>query len=189
MSENKTILSPMQRLLGEDFNPALLMIMVRKSLIWCILIMLVTVSSSLLYLRYTPPVYEVNAALIVKPTNTAQALDIPIIGSAGKGSNLDIDKDIQIMRSNVILDRVIDTLNLGISYFLAGKILNEELYPNPPFTVSLEKSDDNISNYPIRFRILNNQQYQINFVPGSSSEISLSMEVMAIPFCSLKSVI
>src|SRR5215831_2961168 len=98
MKEDKAILSPLQRLLGEDFNPALLMIMIRKSLIWCILIMLVSVSASLLYLRYTLPTYEVNAALIVKPTNTAQALNIE--GFQGKNSDLDIQKDIQLMKSN-----------------------------------------------------------------------------------------
>src|SRR4249920_1977280 len=122
MKENRTILSPMQRLLGEDFNPALLMIMIRKSLFWCILIMLVTISVSLLYLRYTLPTYEVNGALIVKPNNTAQALNIESGLLQGKNSNLDIEKDIQLMKSSVILDHVIDSLQLQVSYYLAGNI-------------------------------------------------------------------
>ncbi|MBK9730780.1 MAG: hypothetical protein IPO83_05780 [Chitinophagaceae bacterium] len=61
-SERKTILSPVQRLLGEDFNPALLLIMIRKSFIWCVIILLFTTSAALIYLRYTLPTYEVNAS-------------------------------------------------------------------------------------------------------------------------------
>ncbi|MBK6482397.1 MAG: hypothetical protein IPG01_04520 [Chitinophagaceae bacterium] len=53
-NEVKAILSPVQRLLGEDFNPALLLIMIRKSFFWCVIILLVTTSSALIYLRYTP---------------------------------------------------------------------------------------------------------------------------------------
>src|SRR5882672_3024406 len=152
----------MQRLLGEDFNPALLMIMIRKSLLWCILIMLVTVSVSLLYLRYTLPTYEVNAALIVKPTNTAQALNIEGGLFQAKNSNLDIEKDIQLMKSNVILDGVIDSLDLLVSYYLSGKFLNEELYPNHPFRIHVENIDDKITDQPIRFRFISGQKFQLD---------------------------
>jgi len=163
MKDDRTILSPLQRLLGEDFNPALLVIMVRKSLLWCILIMLVTISAALLYLRYTLPTYEVNAALIVKPINTAQALDIQNNLFQTKSTDLDLQKDIQLMKSNVILDRVIDSLNLQVGYFLAGKILHEELYKNHPFTITLSNVNDDMYDRPIRFRILSDQKYQIDF--------------------------
>src|SRR6185503_20780579 len=163
MSETKIILSPMQRLLGEDFNPALLVIMVRKSLVWCIVIMLFTISASLVYLRYTKPTYEVTASLIVKPINTAQALDIQNNLFQAKNSNLDIEKDIQIMKANVIMDRVIDSLNLQIAYFHAGKILNEELYRNNPFIVRVTQVNDNFYDRPIQFRVLDGIKYQLNF--------------------------
>src|SRR5580765_7583680 len=102
MSEKPAILSPLQRLLGEDFNPALLYIMIRKSLLWCLLILLITTSAAFIYLRYTPPTYEVSASLIVKPINTAQALNIENNNNLfqSKNSNIDIEKDIQIMKSN-----------------------------------------------------------------------------------------
>ncbi|MCS6916423.1 MAG: polysaccharide biosynthesis tyrosine autokinase [Chitinophagales bacterium] len=163
MKESKAILSPLQRLFGEDFNPALLVIMVRKSFIWCVLIMLVTVSSSLLYLRYTPPTYEVNASMIVKPINTAQALDIQSGLFQTKHTNLDIEKDIQIMKSNVILDRVIDSLDLSVSYYRKGKILKEELYRNNPFEVDFVAGRDYAYETPINLRILSDSEYQLNF--------------------------
>src|ERR1043165_3758387 len=163
MSESRIILSPMQRLLGEDFNPALLMIMIRKSLVWCVVIMLITISAALVYLRYTYPTYEVTASLIVKPINTAQALDIQNNLFQAKNSNLDIEKDIQIMKANVIMDRGIDSLKLQIAYYHAGKFLNEELYKNNPFIVRVTDVNGNFYDRPIHFRLLDGGSYQLNF--------------------------
>ncbi|MBK6482396.1 MAG: hypothetical protein IPG01_04515 [Chitinophagaceae bacterium] len=73
-----------------------------------------------------------NASLIVKSINTAQALDIENNLFQQRNSNLDIEKDIQIMKSNVIIDRVIDSLPLKVSYYRVGNILNEELYKTAP---------------------------------------------------------
>jgi capsular polysaccharide biosynthesis protein len=163
MSEQRTILSPMQRLLGEDFNPALLLILVRKSFAWCLIILLITISASLIYLRYTQPNYEVNASLIVKPTNSAQALDIQNTVFPSKNSNLDIEKDIQIMKSSVIIDRVIDSLSLAVSYFRAGNFLNEELYKNSPFLVHAIVTDPSWHDHPVKFRFLSEKQFQLDY--------------------------
>lgn len=162
-NEVKAILSPVQRLLGEDFNPALLLIMIRKSFFWCVIILLVTTSSALIYLRYTPPTYEVNASLIVKSINTAQALDIENNLFQQRNSNLDIEKDIQIMKSNVIIDRVIDSLPLKVSYYRVGNILNEELYKNSPIQIEATVKESSWYDRPIRFRILSENEFAIAF--------------------------
>jgi capsular exopolysaccharide synthesis family protein len=169
MNERKTIISPIQRLLGEDFNPALLFIMIRKSLLWCAVILLATTSAALIYLRYTPPNYEVDASLIVKSINTAQALDIENKLFQAKNSNLDIEKDIQIMKSNVIIDRVIDSLPLEISYYRSGNILNEELYKNNPFAIHASVNDPALYDRNIWFRFLSNTQYQLDYSEEGAS--------------------
>lgn len=160
------ILSPVQRLLGEDFNPALLLIMIRKSFFWCVIILFITTSSALIYLRYTPPTYEVNASLIVKSINTAQALDIENSLFQQRNSSLDIEKDIQIMKSNVIIDRVIDSLPLKISYYRVGNILNEELYKNSPFSIDVKVKEPSFYDRPIRFRILSEKEFAMDYLPN-----------------------
>src|SRR5262249_6438774 len=109
------------------------------------------------------PTYEVNASLIVKPINTAQALDIQNNLFQAKNTNLDIEKDIQIMRSNVIIDRVIDSLNLEVAYCLSGKILNEELYKSSPFIVKATMKQDAFYDYPVRLKIISSTQYQLDY--------------------------
>ncbi|HAP01403.1 MAG TPA: hypothetical protein DCQ93_05695, partial [Bacteroidetes bacterium] len=160
--DKKIILSPMQKILGEDFNPGLLMIIARKSLIWCVLIVLLTMSSSLLYLRYTQPMFEVGGTLMIKQENTSTDLGI------GSASNNVLDQDqlqknIQIMRSNVILDRVIDNLPLEVSYFNLGQILVEERYKSSPFEVTPVIKNSELYDFPIFFYFKSARDYQIEY--------------------------
>ena len=124
MQEKKIILSPMQKILGEDFNPGLLMIISRKSLIWCILIVLLSTSTSILYLRYTTPLYEVSAQIMVKQENTSNSLGISSgLSNVNQMDQMELQKNIQIMKSNVIIDRVIENLPLMVSYYNVGQVL------------------------------------------------------------------
>ena len=134
--DKKTILSPTQKILGEDFNPGLLLIITRKSFIWCVLIILLTMSSSLLFLRYSTPMYEVGATLMAKPENTSTAIGLGSNVIEG-GANFDIQRNIQVMKSNIILDRVLDNLPLLVSYYNSGQILVEEKYRNSYYEIYL----------------------------------------------------
>ncbi|MBK9730779.1 MAG: hypothetical protein IPO83_05775 [Chitinophagaceae bacterium] len=100
--------------------------------------------------------------LIVKSINTAQALDIQNSLFQQKNNNLDIEKDIQIMKSNVIIDRVIDSLPLQVSYYRSGNILNEELYRNSPFLVFAKVNDPQFYDRSINFRILSHKEFQLD---------------------------
>ena len=164
MQAKKIILSPMQKILGEDFNPGLLMIISRKSLIWCILIVLLTTSSSILYLRYTTPLYEVLAQIMIKQENTSSSLGISSdLNSGNQMDQLELQKNIQIMKSNVILERVIEKLPLSISYFNVGQVLLEERYKTSPFEINASVISSNIYDIPIYFIFLSYRDYKIEY--------------------------
>ena len=167
MSERKIILSPFQRILGEDFNPALLVIIIRKSFVWCVVIILLTTAISLLFLRYTAPIYEAGASLIVKPVNTAQALDIQNPIFQGKDANEDLQRDIQIMKSSVVIGRAIDMLNMKVSYYRKGQILDEEMYNNSPFEIKATPIDSTIENLKIQIKFDKNKNVTLYYDDGT----------------------
>ena len=171
MNERKVILSPLQRLLGEEFNPALLGIIIRKNLIWSLLIIAILISAAFLFLRYTVPAYEVSASLIEKPVNTAQELNLQDANLPSKTPALDLEKDIEIMRSNVIIDRVVDSLNLLISYYAEGNILNNELYKSSPFILNGKVTDHSWLNTPLSFKIISETTYQMSDQPAHPQEL------------------
>jgi len=50
----------------EDFNLGLLIYVVNASIVWVILIVVTCVILSLVYLRYTPRIYESSTTLMIK---------------------------------------------------------------------------------------------------------------------------
>lgn len=169
--EKKIILSPLQKLIGSDFNPGLLFIIIKKSFIWCVLIVLITMSSSLLYLRYTPPLYEVGSTLMIKPENTSKAIGLDNIGLEASRGNADLQRDIQVMKSNLIMDRVLDKLPLLVSYYNTGQILVEEKYKSSPFEILPLVKTNSIYDLPINFEFINNKSFKISYRIGQQKFI------------------
>lgn len=169
--EKQVILSPIQKLLGNDFNPGLLYIITKKSFIWCVLIVLITMSSSLLYLRYTPPLYEVGSTLMIKPENTSKAIGLDNMGLEVSRGNADLQRDIQVMKSNIIMDRVLDKLPLLVSYFNAGQILIEEKYKSSPFEIQPIVKNSAIYDLPVNFEFVNTKTFKISYRIGQQKFI------------------
>ena len=140
------------------------MIIGRKSFIWCIIIILLTTSISVLYLRYTSPLYEVNAQIMIKQVNTSSSLGLSNgVNSADLMDQNELQKNIQIMKSNVILDRVIDILPLSISYFNKGQVIIEERYKTSPFEISPTITDPLAYDIPIYFVFKSAREFEINY--------------------------
>lgn len=169
--EKQVILSPLQKLLGSDFNPGLLYIITKKSFIWCVLIVLITMSSSLLYLRYTPPLFEVGSTLMIKPENTSKAIGLDYAGLEVSRGNADLQRDIQVMKSNFIMDRVLDKLPLLVSYYNAGQILIEEKYKSSPFEILPIIKNTSIYDLPINFEFVNAKSFKISYRIGQQKYI------------------
>ncbi len=169
--EKQVILSPLQKLLGSDFNPGLLYIITKKSFIWCVLIVLITMSSSLLYLRYTPPLFEVGSTLMIKPENTSKAIGLDYAGLEVSRGNADLQRDIQVMKSNLIMDRVLDKLPLLVSYYNAGQILIEEKYKSSPFEILPIIKNTSIYDLPINFEFVNAKSFKISYRIGQQKYI------------------
>lgn len=129
-----------QDLLGEDFNIALFFSIVRKSLIWVFLLILVGCTIVFLYLRYTLPVYEATSSLMMKRERT---LKQELFGFKDilAASLEEASMEIQLIRSKYFVHRVIAKLPFDVSYYKEGrtKLVSSELYTSSPFTVQVLK--------------------------------------------------
>ena len=96
----------------DDFNLGLLIYVIKKSIVWIVFIIIVCVTSSILYLRYTPRVYEASTTLMLKTEKTTQILGYQDIRVEQDPS--EVSQEIQVMKSNLLIDRVINNLPLQI---------------------------------------------------------------------------
>lgn len=96
-------------------------------------IFLFTLGTAYLLLRYTKNVYQAESELKLDVKQDARLLNINPLQD---DENLNvIAGEIEQIKSKVFLSRVIDSLQLDVSYYVQGKLLSDELYRRSPFEV------------------------------------------------------
>jgi uncharacterized protein involved in exopolysaccharide biosynthesis len=63
-----------------------------------------------------------------------------------------ISGEIELIQSKLFLNRVLDSLNLDVSYFSSGEVLNYEMFGNVPFIITYRINNGAFYNTPFYFR-------------------------------------
>lgn len=142
-----------------------LSMLVRKN-VWIILAILVATNlAAYLTLRWTKDIYEASSELKLDVKQDATALGIAQIVE-DQNRNL-VAGEIEQMRSKLFFSRVIDSLDLWVSYYSAGNVLEFEMYRRSPFRITYSLADERYLNKPIHFEFLENNRYRISFEDGT----------------------
>ncbi len=84
------------------------------------------------YLRYAVPEYEVKCSLLIKDEQKGSGLSetalLQELGAIQETKN--IENEIQILKSQTLMEEVVRELNLSVKYFAVGRVRNEEMYGN-----------------------------------------------------------
>ncbi len=132
---------------SNEFELGLFLYIVRRSLLWIVLSILLALASAFLYLRYTAPTYESRTILQLRESNTAQ--QILNVESFVEDKNL--QADVELMRSRFFISKALDRMPLEVSYFNRGQILTEEFYTNSFFNVKeLSILNERVLDIPIQ---------------------------------------
>ena len=131
---------------SNEFELGLFVYILRRSLVWIILVLLLAMTTALLYLRYTAPIYESRAIMQLRESNTAQ--QVLSMNSFVEDKNLFVD--VELMRSRLFLGISLQKLPLQVSYFNKGQILTEEYYTHSFFQLTdLVVLDSAIMDQPV----------------------------------------
>lgn len=142
---------------GIDFDK--LRMIFRKNLIWLLGIFLACNLGAYLYLRWTKSVYESESELKLDIKQDPSEFGIK---NLAEDQNLNIiSGEIEQIRSKLFFNRVIDSLDLWVSYHSIGKVLNDEMYHRSPFEVIPSARNHEYQNIPIYFNYKNGNTYQI----------------------------
>jgi capsular exopolysaccharide synthesis family protein len=133
--------------------------LVRKN-VWIILALLAASNlTAYLTLRWTKDIYESSSELKLDIKQDATALGIAQIVE-DQNRNL-IAGEIEQMRSKLFFSRVLDSMDLWVSYYSIGNVLEFEMYRGSPFRITYTLDDDRHRNKPIFFDFLENNRYSI----------------------------
>ena len=123
---------------SNEFEFGLFLYILKKSLVWILIIFGVLLFIAFLYLRYTVPIFEASTIIQIGKSNTAQkVLDV---GQIYEENNL--SGEIELIRSKYLIRKAVKNLPLEISYFVRGDILNDEKYGSSVYNVEIVEIKD-----------------------------------------------
>ncbi len=143
---------------GDSVDLDKLITVLRKSWLWIIILLVLANVSAYLFIRYTKPLYESVSDLKLDIKSESDLLGIQ---SATEFEN--ISGEIEILKSKLFFNKVIDATDMEITYNFYGNILNEERYSNSPFQVDYEIKDASIFDRAFELEILSQTEFTLSY--------------------------
>ncbi len=116
-----------------------------------------------LKIRYTVPIYHVQSSLLIKNDN----------GGGGGGDNkfselflnqgsVNLNNEIEILRSSPVLERVVRNLGLQRSYSVKGSIRSTMQYKENPIQLIITKLADSSFGFGFKATVINDNQFLLD---------------------------
>src|SRR5688572_23227375 len=121
------------------------------------------------YLRYATRIYGAGGTMAIKNEQVASNDKVEDILAGGPRTG-NIQNEIEILKSTPLMERVVKSQNLQISYTAIGKIKEFNVYKQGPFLVEVLELKDSTLPFTVKVKFVNNRQYRIN---GDSKTFNL----------------
>ncbi|WP_442588897.1 GumC family protein [Pedobacter sp. AW31-3R] len=112
-----------------------------------LLVLLVTVAGAFLYLKYTTPMYMSSAKLYLKDEKKGGEEMDALKSLSLFNSNKNIENEMEVLKSPVLVEKVIAANGFNIRYEVKGAIKNEEIYSHPPLSIRVLSDSSKVGTY------------------------------------------
>ncbi|MDY2587069.1 GumC family protein [Winogradskyella aquimaris] len=96
---------------------------------WFVIALLVSLLGAYFYVRYAPRIYETYSK--IKILDESEGLELPTSAFVFKRTNINLENEIEIITSYLIMDRVVRELNLNTSFYEEGTIQTSQIASLP----------------------------------------------------------
>lgn len=95
---------------------------------WLALGLALGIAAAWLQLRYATPIYNVKASILINEQREKGLSTDIIAEDLGLKPTADINNELRVLKSTDLLEEVVDSLGLNITYFAEGNIKTSEMY-------------------------------------------------------------
>ncbi|MBS1772950.1 MAG: polysaccharide biosynthesis tyrosine autokinase [Bacteroidetes bacterium] len=131
---------------------------------WPVILICVVVSfiCSVVYLRYKTPIYAVHAKVLLR-SDSKKSADGGMLAELGlENSANNVESEVEIFKSRLLMQRVVEYLHLNIQYYVPGKIQTGNLYNDAPFRIVPLFNDSTIqSDYSYHCSLTDDKKFEI----------------------------
>lgn len=137
---------------------------------WFLLSIIICVGIGFLYLKYSTPVYNVTAKLLIKDDNNDKRSGGGALQALESMSNLGIisnnygvENEQEIITSTTVAEQAIKDLKLYASYYIKRSVKSKLVYKEQPINVDMDFEHLDKLNTPIELKIThNNNKYNVS---------------------------
>lgn len=146
-----------------EFDLSRFLLVTRRTIVWVLLLIFIGIFGSYTFLRYSKPVFESTSILKLENKNDAVVLGLDQTREAQVSNLRNLSGEIEFIKSPLVFEKTLQQINLDVSVFNEGKILNEEKYKDNP--VSINYLLHNPAFYNLRFDIkfLGEKKFSLSF--------------------------
>lgn len=137
------------------------LIVAQKNLHWILFIFLVGIGCAFTYLRYTKPLFQSKSLI---------KYDIKQVSPVFNKEQAQVDNfahlsgEIELIKSNMIYEKVIEALPIQVSYYAYGRINDMERYNNSPFRIKyFELYNQDFYNKELNLTLLDTNSFVLQY--------------------------
>lgn len=145
-----------------------------------VLTMVMAVMAAKKYLGYVTPMYESTVKL--KLADVGEGVpgsnlfkDLDVFASANK-----ITAEIEVIKSSIMINKVLDSLDFDLEVFRIGQVRKVELYHESPFIVTFNFTDSKLFDKPFLVKVNSNESYSLTLPNGEGTREGNFNEVLRI---------
>ena len=147
-------------IINDTFDPNSFVYIIKQNIVLYIIILIISLVSAFIFLRYTPPLYDASA--IIQINKTSQDMQAVMLqNSMDDVLDQNLNNLVELMRSPEFKKRSLKKLPLSIDYFSEGTFLNYEQYTSNPYFVELRDTKQFFYNIPVYVRFIDEKTYEL----------------------------
>ena len=154
---------------------------------WFVLSLIICLGIAAIKLRYTTPIYQSHAKLLVKAEDNSNGRGRGIQSMTNLGimsNSAGLDNEMEILRSRTLAADAIRDLKLYVTYTAEGRLKDVDMYRSQPISVDLDSAHLERLNAPINLTI---ERKDNKYVVTGTYYVSVSDEHSTGPYSIEKS--
>jgi len=137
-----------------------------KNIFWVLLLFCTTNLIAYFYIRYTKDVFEAWSEIKLEIRSEANDFGITKM-MENQNSNI-LSGEIELIQSNLFIERVIDSLHINVTYYSIGEINDYELYGNSPFEVIVKSATSSFTDVIHKIQEIDEDEYTLQLANGNT---------------------
>jgi len=143
-----------------------------------LLVLIVMLTGALAFLKYKKPMYMSTAKLYLKDEKKGGGEEVDALKSLSLfNSGKNIENEMEVLKSPILVQKVIAANGFNIRYYVKGTVKNEEIYNHPPFTIRVLSDSTKVGAYTFDITRENN----LLKIKGANSNNNISQQLTVKP--------